>query len=750
MFNPRPKQAEILKYTGGRMGISAVPGSGKTHTLSALAAKIIQSGVLGEDQEVLVVTLVNSAVANFSNRVEGFLAGTGALPGFQYRVRTLHGLANDIVHERPALSGLPNDFGIIDEREAQQLIIRLVTAWYREHTSVVEDLLEPNISQGQLMKVRKDNIPELLQDIATAFIRTVKDRQLSEEQVAEIARGSALSHGFELLEMCCRVYAEYQRDLRYRACVDFDDLIRLALGALRSDDSLLSRLQMRWPYILEDEAQDSSLLQQEILELLAGGSNNWVRVGDPNQAIFATFTTANPRYLRDFIRNKAGGVIPRELPDSGRSTLSIINLANHLVRWTRESYPLPEVRDALDEPYITPVPEGHANPNPDDSLSIIHVHDARLEPDIELEKVADSIGRWLPGHKEATVAVLCAGNRHLEKMAGVLKQRGIPAVELLRSTSATRRAAGWLESVLRFLALPRSNSNATAAFRAWRSAKTWPAELTADDDAAANLLKKCGRIEEYLYPRPLDWMDRLDIESQPQVDNLLRDFKIEAHKWLEAITLPVDDLVIFLAGELFHEPADLAVAYKIAAMLAASAGLHPEWRLEDFAREAAMITGMGRKFTGFSDEDEGFDPEKHKGKVVLATIHKAKGLEWDRVYLVSVNKYDFPSGAESDEYMSERWFLKGRLNLQAEVLRQLDLALAGNPESYIPGAATLDDRLHYIRERLRLMYVGITRARRELLFSWNTGLSKKSGPALALTEIKDYLTFQDLSARKEE
>ncbi len=54
----------------------------------------------------------------------------------------------------------------------------------------------------------------------------------------------------------------------------------------------------------------------------------------------------------------------------------------------------------------------------------------------------------------------------------------------------------------------------------------------------------------------------------------------------------------------------------------------------------------------FSQDDTGFDPERHKGKVVLGTIHKAKGLEWDRVYLMSVNNYDFPAGSSYDQFIS--------------------------------------------------------------------------------------------------
>ncbi len=85
----RPAQQSILAYRSGRMGISAVPGSGKTWTLSRLAAQIVSSGVLLDDQELLVVTLVNSAVENFNLRVGAFVEAAGLLAHLGYRVRTL-------------------------------------------------------------------------------------------------------------------------------------------------------------------------------------------------------------------------------------------------------------------------------------------------------------------------------------------------------------------------------------------------------------------------------------------------------------------------------------------------------------------------------------------------------------------------------------------------------------------------------------------------------------------------------------
>jgi DNA helicase II / ATP-dependent DNA helicase PcrA len=103
-------------------------------------------------------------------------------------------------------------------------------------------------------------------------------------------------------------------------------------------------------------------------------------------------------------------------------------------------------------------------------------------------------------------------------------------------------------------------------------------------------------------------------------------------------------------------------------------------------------------------------------------MHKAKGLVWDRVYLLSVNNYDFPSLQPNDRYISERWFVRSGLNLEAETLAQLEAAIAtGEYEFYTEGAATGQARLDYVRERLRLLYVGITRAKKELIITWNTG-----------------------------
>ena len=131
------------------MGVSAVPGSGKTWTLSLLAAKLIAEGNLGDEQEVLVVTLVNSAVSNFAGRVARFVQERGLLPNVGYRVRTLHGLSHDIVRERPALAGLADDFQIIDERAATEILQDAAQAWVRSHPYSLDAVLSADLDESR-------------------------------------------------------------------------------------------------------------------------------------------------------------------------------------------------------------------------------------------------------------------------------------------------------------------------------------------------------------------------------------------------------------------------------------------------------------------------------------------------------------------------------------------------------------------------------------------------------------------------
>jgi DNA helicase-2/ATP-dependent DNA helicase PcrA len=759
----RPEQEDIvLGYTGGQVGIAAVPGSGKTFTLAHLAARLIRDQRLKADQEVLIVTFTNSAVNSFQARIAHILRDQyGLVPFVGYRVRTLHGLAHDIVRERPALVGLADDFTILDEKLSldiqRDIVVQRLSEWWDRLSAYLDPEVDPKSSR----RAFENDLPELV----IRFIKHAKDlRQRPDDLLA-------FSSEFDLVRFAVDVYDDYQRSLAYRGAVDFDDLVRLALEALERDSDYLRRLQRQWPFILEDEAQDSSRLQEEMLRQLSA-ERNWVRVGDPNQAINTTFTTADPTLLMHFLEDPR--VAERPLSVSGRSTPSIMMLANELVRWTKEEHPVLELRDAFyyeDDPrrgvrrgHIRAASVDDPQPSPDDRETEIVIRyrlDQKITPEKELDVVVSedefSLLEWLSGlgqlseEDRPTVAVLVPENSRGFKLAEMLRQYGIRYEELLRSTTETRETVALLQTLLEYLGDPGDLRRLKLVYWELMSAERRE-QVKADVDlreTITEVFKRWQNLEDFLWPGTSDSLGDLHeiVGEFVWLPDDLAVFRQHIRRWLQAVSLPIEQLVLTIAQDIFSDAVDIALAHKVAVLLHGAAESHPDWRLPQFVEELRVISGNERRFIGFDDAESGYEPKP--GVVTIATMHAAKGLEWDRVYLMAVSNYGFPSAQVYDPYIGEKWYMRGsrdfrvqRLNLEAELLAQLEAVVAGS--EYAEGDATLQARIAYAQERLRLLYVGITRARRELVITWNMGRFWQKGrefenqPAVPLVTLGEY------------
>lgn len=729
----REAQRRIIEdYQGGMMGIAAVPGSGKTFTLSHLAARLVQNlaeSYAAPTQEVLIVTFSNSAVNAFKKRIADILQREHKLlPYVGYRVRTLHGLAHDIVRERPALVGLSDDFQIVDERTAAAIRRDVINAHLPNWRPLMESYVG-DIRERQQNQVYQRDFPELLTTIVERVINHAKDNNVPPEVLLERLEGTGTD--YDLLRFASAVYTDYQRSLAFRGAVDFSDLVRLALQALNLDPQFLQRLRDRWVYILEDEAQDSSLLQEQMLRLLSG-ERNWVRVGDPNQAINTTFTTASPRFLIDFLQNPAVQAVP--LPNSGRSSRHIISYANELVRWTANEHPVPELRSAFYPQPILPTDPDDPQQNPPDETSKVHIHyqaGKPVSPDEELVIVARSVKSYIAQNPDKTVAILVPENNRGFKMAETLKAEAVPYEELLRSTTDTRVVAAYLRSVLLYLASPY---DATALARLYRDV-WWPITLgRAEDQEIGNvyqLLAKNRRLEDLLYPiQPIDVAEALTLPDDDLLIENVTAFIRHVRRWLEAIALPIDQLTLTVSQDIFTDPIDIALAYKLAVLLRSFALENPNMGLADFAEELRVIMDNERRFIGFDDAVAGFEPAP--GQVTIATMHAAKGLEWDRVYLMSVNNYSFPSLVASDQYAGQKWFVRDQLNLEVVALGQFYAIIYPDYYPYSEQTASYNAFFENAAERLRLLYVAITRAKSDLVITWNTGRGWQSGVVAGL------------------
>ncbi len=428
------------------------------------------------------------------------------------------------------------------------------------------------------------------------------------------------------------------------------------------------------------------------------------------------------------------------MPNSGRSGVPIINVANRLVDWVKDEHVNPELRHALDIPYIEPTPAGDPQPNPSAADCVVHFMTSGFTAQQELVKVVDSARRWLPDHPEETVAILVPRNQRGYEAVTILKNTNTPYVEFLQSTSATRRTSGALAHVLKFINAPDEPKYLAMLWKVWNRDQSDDEATQAVITSGHTFLKKCRFVEDFLWPSGDDWLDQLDPieENEPLRDQLLH-FRVVAQRWLNAAALPIDQLVITVGQELFITPAELALTHKLAVELQRR-GIIGVRDLSEHIEFLGEIAKNERKFFGATEEESGFDPEQHKGKVVVTTMHKAKGLEWDRVYLLAANSYGFPSALPGDQFIPEKWFVRDKLNLDAEAQAQLDALILG--DDYSEGAATQAARIEYSAERLRLLYVGITRARKELLVTWNTGRKGELGPAAAFTALADYVEAQ--------
>ncbi|MDW8352572.1 MAG: ATP-dependent helicase [Anaerolineae bacterium] len=734
-LNLRPQQAHIVNtYAGGRLAVSAVPGSGKTQTLAALAAHLLARGMVGPDAEILVVTFTNSAVENIKARIRLALRDLG-LGDDGFRVLTLHGLANAVVRERPDLAGVASDYHIDDELSSGRALSDAARWFTQQERDYWLSFLPSDLTQQQRYQLESEWFDETVR-VAAEVTKLAKHLRLRPAEVRALilGAGDAGREGISpFLRIGAVIYERYDRVLRAGSRLDFDDLIWAAIRALNNDDDFCRRLGRRWPFILEDEAQDSTPLQEEILALLSREHGNWVRVGDPNQAIMTTFTASDVRFFRAFKQRSDVRAMP--LTVSGRSAPEIIALANRLVDWTTRAHPEPDVRrQALSaDGIIQPTPPGDPQPNPVAGRIRLQAFDSE---DAEAQKVAQSAVRFVLSAPDKTCAILSPthafGHRILRALAEIQARHPQRALyqDQLRNAQPVRNVARVLAQAVRLCGQP-TNTNALVELRSAMA----EAGIGSSGDARDNRVKallRSARPERLLFPLP-DAAPPLPAGLTLREDEAREVYALAAlaAHWLRASVLPVDQLILAIAQQLFTQENDLAIAHSLAASLRRYMMLHPDALLADAARELDAIAANRQRYLSSSLIEAGFRPAA--GQITLTTMHKAKGLEWDRVYLTCVDEVEFPHDA-SGEFRGQVWYLAGHdPALEARV--QLE-ALAGGASGWTEADLLRRARLEYIAERLRLLYVGITRARSDLFISYSRRrMERDNRLALAMREV---------------
>lgn len=687
----RPGQREIADWSEGRLAVSAVPGAGKSTGMAVAAAMTIAKYQLHSRRQLVVVTFTRSAAANIKSKIRAHLK-TLSLPQGGFVVHTLHGLAWSIARSAPERSNLNPDAVLITPTQGSRLIRTSVEQWIGMNPTLYQRLLEGQQFDGEeTERLRRQSVlrTEVLPALAETVIREAKSSGLAPEDL----RNQVTSDEYDILAIAAGLYEQYQLQLQQRNFIDYDEMI---LGALRvlEHPSVRSRWQSQVFAVFEDEAQDSSPLQTQLLELLATDADsdqqNLIRVGDPNQAINSTFTPADPVFFREFCQACSLENRLAEMNQAGRSSRIILEAANYVLKWVNRTYAKEETapfRSQMIHPVAANDPQADANPNPEGLGFEIHTPEDVHQTVEWIGKRAIALFNQFP-HR--TAAVLVRTNDQGRFVARELTRWFDEKLAIFEVGMRDRQShiPAEMLSLLQFLDRPHSPDNLKAALSVFVHRRIIPAQ---------DLNALIAFPEQFLYPAPLD------PPQSPQVQQASRFCTSLLRARLE---LPLYQLISFLAYTLNYEQTELATADKLAERIMQQTRENSLTAILEVLAE--IVTS--ERFEPVEAEDD--DRYVRASQITIITMHKAKGLDWDYVFMPFLHENMIPGSL----YIPPAARFLGEYTLPEVARAQIRAIVHQEP---IPDNDQAWERAGYLKtaEEFRLLYVAMTRAKRLLWLS---------------------------------
>ena len=576
------QQRAAVTCSDGPKLVIAGAGSGKTRTITYRVAYLMAKGVPAPS--ILLVTFTNKAAREMLHRVDA-LTGSTATASSAGQVGkiwggTFHATGNRLLRHYATLVGYQPNFSILDEEDQR-------------------DLLKVCITEAKVrVEEKRFPAPSILQDIISFAFNT-------QQSVA-----SVIEHGYpHFLEWTGQIQdlaARYTEKKRKAGAMDYDDLLRYWLALLREHPQVAERLGAQFRYILVDEYQDTNIIQAEIVERLAGRNNrNLMVVGDDSQSIYA-FRGANYDNILKFPERNPGTEIFR-LEINYRSTPEILEFTNasihHNARQftktltaTRASGPLPVV---------------------------IPVNDVYQEAAFVAQRILQLRDE---GVALAEMAVLYRAHAHSTILQAELIRRNIP-YEIRSGVRFFEQAH--IKDVVAFLKVIENPSDEVA----WRRLLLMVPRIgnvTADRiwqrlAQAGNPLEAAVKDEaqEFVPPsaRPFFKRFQQDLRTVRQAD----------HGQPAALVTAVLETgyVEYLRAR--HEGYQSRI--EDIEQLAVFAKSYPS--LQTLLSELILLGELyGQEVAAGSADTE---------RLVLSSVHQAKGLEWREVFVIRMCDGDFPS-----------------------------------------------------------------------------------------------------------
>lgn len=297
-------QLNVATYTDGPLLVLAGAGSGKTRCIIYRCAHLIKNLAVAP-WNILVVTFTNKAARELQERLEKLLG----FPVGSLWVGTFHSLCARILRYEHASLPFRSNFTIYDD-DAQKTLLKKI---YKEHG------YDP----------QKYPVNRVLSRISR-----YKNRLLLPEDLKEDPK--AVGHSDPFNAGVLGIYRLYQQALLFNQAVDFDDILLYTAKLLQDNDLIRAKYANQFRHVMIDEYQDTNHAQFEIIRQIAGEHHRVCVVGDDDQAIYS-FRGATIRNILEFEKDYPG-VQAIRLEQNYRSTMSILNLANAIIKKNRRRH----------------------------------------------------------------------------------------------------------------------------------------------------------------------------------------------------------------------------------------------------------------------------------------------------------------------------------------------------------------------------------------------------------------------------
>jgi DNA helicase-2/ATP-dependent DNA helicase PcrA len=643
-------QRAAVTHPGGPLLVLAGAGTGKTRTLTRRFAWLVEQGAAPES--ILALTFSSHAAAEMRERLETLLES----PYEGLHVATFHAFCTRLLQSEALEAGVDPFFSPVTQADRLALLLeRLDELSLRAH--------EIRGNPAPLLASFVSRIDRLKDELVSADeYRAYAERRVK----AAMEGGDAARTGAARELEFARIYGDHDRLLAERGALDFGDLIVRAFRLLHERPYVRERVAQRFEHVLVDEYQDTNFAQGMLLRLLVEPHRNVTVAGDDDQAIYR-FRGASQKNLLDFQREFPDAEVVR-LERNHRSGRRILTAATAVV---------------------APCPGRIAK---------------------QLRGASGGRVRFWRCRSERAQAQAVAGE------ASALIAAGVSPSEICVLVRSVRNEAGVLGSAFEERAVPSRTCGAAAYFQRAevRDVLAWLRALADPDDSGAvvRALSRppielrsvdVARLTQLARRRKLDMPSavaaalegpQLSEEGRDRARAFLRLYRSAAAAFddrrPDAFVLRLIERIGLRRQQVFATQADtverLRNIAKLPELAAAYMRREPQATARDFSRYLAAVAESGLR------EEEALGAPSPPAVQVM-TMHAAKGLEFDHVFVLGLSAARAPGQ------------LRGRDDDVPEELLKESL-----PET--------DPRQIHESEARRLLHVAMTRARKGLVLAW--------------------------------